>query len=88
MTSNDRLKRHAALVDEMAAARGIDLQDASLRAGLTPDDLADMVHRCAGCAHPDTCETWMKAQVGAVSETPGYCRNADMFDRLARRGSG
>ncbi|MEO0667386.1 MAG: DUF6455 family protein [Pseudomonadota bacterium] len=88
MTSNDRLKRHAALVDDMAETRGIDLQDASLRAGLTPDDLADMVHRCAGCTQPDTCAQWLAAQVGTVSETPSFCRNADVFDKLARLGSG
>lgn len=88
MTSNTRLKRHAALVDDMAQARGIDLLDASQRAGLTPDDLADMVHRCTGCAQSDACETWVAAQVGAVSDTPPFCRNADTFERLARLGSG
>ncbi|WP_299689532.1 DUF6455 family protein [uncultured Tateyamaria sp.] len=88
MTSTHRLKRHAALVDDMAEARGIDLQDASLRAGLTPDDLADMVHRCAGCTQPDSCESWLASQVGAVSETPEFCRNAKVFDTLARLGSG
>ena len=88
MTTNDRLKRHAALVDNMADARGVDLQDAAMRAGLTPDDLADMVQRCVGCTRPDTCSEWMVAQVGTVSETPGFCRNAEMFDRLARLGSG
>lgn len=88
MTSNDRLKRHAALVDTMAQTRGVDLQDASLRAGLTPDDLADMVFRCAGCTQPDVCEKWQAAQVGAVSETPQFCRNAEMFDALAAKMSG
>ncbi len=88
MTSNDRLKRHAALVDTMAEARGIDLQEASLRAGLTPDDLTDMVHQCMGCTQPDTCEKWLEARAGAVSETPEFCRNADAFNALVAKMSG
>ena len=88
MPVTERLKRHAALVDDMATARGIDLEDAAMRAGLTPDDLADMVQQCAGCTRPDSCETWLAHQRGAVSETPGYCRNGAAFDRLARLNSG
>lgn len=87
MTMNDRLKRHAALVDDMARARGIDLQDASMRAGLTPDDLSDMVHRCAGCTEAVNCRKWLASQIGTVSETPHYCRNADAFTALARQSS-
>ena len=84
MTDN-RLKRHAALVDRMAAARGIDLEEAAMRAELTPSDLSDMVLRCAGCSNVDGCEKWLADQVGAVSDTPVYCRNADQFAELASR---
>ncbi len=77
-------KRHADLVDRMASARGIDLQEASMRAGLSPDDLADMVQRCAGCAHAGACAAWLDARLGAVSKTPVFCRNADVFDALGR----
>lgn len=83
--TDTRLKRHADLVDRMATARGIDLEEAALRAHLTPGDLSDMVLTCAGCAHPDTCSKWLDTQVGAVSETPSYCRNADQFATLAVR---
>lgn len=78
-----RLKQHAALVDDMATARGIDLQEATMRAGLTPDDLSDMVLACTGCARPDECKKWLAAQKGTVSATPSYCRNADVFNKLA-----
>ena len=80
-----RLKIHADLVDRMATARGLDLQESALRAHLTPSDLSDMVLRCAGCTKPDTCATWLEGQKGAVSHTPEFCRNAADFAALARR---
>ncbi|MEX0311168.1 MAG: DUF6455 family protein [Tateyamaria sp.] len=83
--TDTRLKTHANLVDRMAAARGLDLQEAALRAHLTPGDISDMVLACTGCAQPDTCEKWLQAQKGQVSDTPGFCRNADAFADIARR---
>ena len=80
------LKDAAGRVDRMADARGIDLQEVAMRAGLVPDDLAGMVQRCAGCTHPDQCDAWLDGLEGrVVSATPGYCRNADVFADLARR---
>ncbi|MEM8653447.1 MAG: DUF6455 family protein [Pseudomonadota bacterium] len=83
--SDGRLKTHANLIDRMAAARGVDLQEAALRGDLTPDDISDLVLRCVGCTKPDTCAAWLSAQKGAVSETPSFCRNAEQFAALARR---
>lgn len=83
--TDTRLKRHAALVDRMATARGIDLEEAAMRAHLAPGDLSDMVLRCAGCSNVEGCGKWLAGQVGAVSETPKYCRNADQFADLALR---
>lgn len=85
--SDQRLKRHAELVDRMATARGIDLEEAAMRAHLQPGDIADMVLRCAGCSNVDGCEKWLSDQVGAVSESPGYCRNAQEFAELAARSA-
>ncbi|WP_147108033.1 DUF6455 family protein [Tateyamaria sp. syn59] len=79
-----RLKTHADLVDRMASARGVDLEEAALRAHLTPGDISDLVLNCVGCTKPDTCAQWLTAQQGTVSETPGYCRNADAFAELAK----
>ncbi|MEL6619376.1 MAG: DUF6455 family protein [Pseudomonadota bacterium] len=82
--THSNLKQAAARVDRMATARGLDLQEASMRAGLTPDDIADLVQRCTGCTQPDGCDNWLASHGGqSVSATPGYCRNADMFARLA-----
>lgn len=80
------LKRAAARVDRMATARGLDLQETAMRAGLTPDDLSDLVQRCAGCTRGEACDDWLDRMSGrAVSETPGYCRNAKTFADLASR---
>lgn len=81
--TDTRLKRHAALVDRMATARGLDLEEAAMRAHLAPGDLADMVLRCTGCSQVEGCQKWLAQQVGAVSQTPAYCRNADQFSALA-----
>ncbi|MEL6467583.1 MAG: DUF6455 family protein [Pseudomonadota bacterium] len=83
--SDARLKIHADLIDRMATARGVDLQEAALRGDLSPDDISDLVLRCVGCTKPDSCAAWLEAQRGAVSETPGFCRNAEHFATLARR---
>lgn len=37
--------------------------------------------RCAGCGRESECQTWM-AENAAPVETPGYCRNHDLFERL------
>ncbi|WP_299201459.1 DUF6455 family protein [uncultured Tateyamaria sp.] len=80
-----RLKTHADLVDRMATARGVDLQEAALRAHLTPSDISDLVLNCVGCTKPDACAQWLDMQPGRVSETPDFCRNAEAFGELARR---
>ena len=85
--SPTHLKRHAELVDEMATARGLDLQEVALRGDLSPSDISDLVLRCTGCTQTAACEKWLSEQVGAVSAAPHYCRNAHSFDDLAR-GSG
>ncbi len=79
------LKRHADLVDRMANARGIDLQEAALRGDVSLSDVSDLVLRCAGCTQTQTCERWLDEQVGSVSATPHYCRNAREFSALAAR---
>lgn len=83
--THDRLKLHANLVDRMAAVRGIDLQEAALRGDVSSADISDLVMRCAGCTQTASCGQWLQDQVGTVSATPQYCRNADAFSALATR---
>lgn len=78
-----RLKRHAALVDRMATARGLDLEEVALRGDITPQDISDLVLSCTGCTQTDHCERWLSEQVGTVSAAPHYCRNARVFSTLA-----
>ena len=39
--------------------------------------------RCACCADAETCEAWL-AEHDSASETPRFCNNKAMLDRLAR----
>jgi len=80
-----RLKHHANLVDRMAAARGIDLEEAALRGHLTTSEISDLVLNCSGCTQTDICEKWFDQQVGPVSAAPHYCRNAQAFSVIAAR---
>jgi hypothetical protein len=89
MPSHTTLRRHAALVDRMAGAMGVDLQEAVMRGQLAPDVLPDMVLRCTGCANPDGCEAFLDKAAAApkpeAAPTPPYfCRNAWVFDDLGR----
>lgn len=85
MQSESTLKRHAGLVDEMAKARGVDLEEAIFRGKLTVFELEDSVLRCTGCSDPTGCEGWLAEQAGAkAEETPGYCRNAFLFRELTQ----
>jgi len=85
MQSQNTFKRHAGLVDRMANALGLDLEEKALRGDLPVDEIGDAVLRCTGCTNPDACESWLGAHAdGGASEPPGYCRNATLFAELAR----
>lgn len=89
MPSDRRLRRHAALVDRMANALGLNLEEAVMRGDLSGDALPDMVLRCTGCANPEGCESMLtqhEARPGgsAALTPPYYCRNAGVFDDLGR----
>lgn len=87
MPSHTTLRRHAALVDRMAGAMGVDLEEAVMRGQLAPDALPDMVLRCTGCANPDGCDAFLDKAAAApkpAPTTPYFCRNAWVFDDLGR----
>lgn len=82
MTDVPTLKRHAELLDRMAAALGIDLEEAVLRGRVDFDEIADSVLRCVGCSAPGHCARGLSAE--AVRDSaPGYCRNRALLDRLS-----
>ena len=77
------LKRHASLVDEMATARGIDLVETVMRGRIDVVDISDAVLRCTLVPMPKHCSGWLAEQEGVARSSPGYCRNADFFEKLA-----
>ncbi|MDA7423812.1 DUF6455 family protein [Thalassococcus lentus] len=85
MHSTQTLKRHAGLVDAMAEAQGLDLEEQMLRGKLSFSELEDAVLACTGCAEPCQCEKWLNELDGKAAETPIYCRNASLFSDLKAR---
>ncbi|MEL7106641.1 MAG: DUF6455 family protein [Pseudomonadota bacterium] len=81
MYDTKTIRRHAGLFTTMAERQGIDLQEAVLRAQITPNDITDGVLRCTGCTKPDTCEAEM-AQSDRSTAVPDFCRNAALLDAL------
>lgn len=82
MSQQDRLKRHAALVDHMAAAMGVDLEEELFRGTLTPDQIPDAVLRCTACTDPEYCQSWLDNQQGTAETPPGFCRNTDVLTKI------
>ncbi|MEX0339202.1 MAG: DUF6455 family protein [Arenibacterium sp.] len=81
MIAQQKLKKHAALFDKMAAKVGVDLEAAFERdSTLTLDELGDAVLRCAECSDPGHCEGWLSD--GVANRAPSYCRNRELLDHL------
>jgi hypothetical protein len=82
MLSPTVLKRHAALVDDMGNAQGVDLEEKMLRGTVTFDALDDAVLRCTACENPSACEAWLAKSPSGAEVPPNYCRNQDFFADL------
>ena len=82
MQSRTTLKRHARLVDTMAEAQGIDLEEAILRGKMSISDLDDAVLRCTGCSDPGRCERFLGAVDRMIESVPDFCRNDELFSEL------
>lgn len=82
MTLNLNRNRHADLVDRMAAAQGVDLEQRIMEGRLELDTLGDAVLSCTACTNPDGCEDWLAAQDGVAPEPPRFCRNIALFGLL------
>ncbi|MEX0318645.1 MAG: DUF6455 family protein [Ruegeria sp.] len=81
MPDRDTLRRHADLVDRMASAQDIDLQEAAIHGDLTTDEISDAVLRCTDCPNPGHCAQFL-ARAAKPGNTPEYCRNQELFARL------
>lgn len=78
------LKRHADLVDRMATAQGVDLEETMMAGHLTPGALGDAVLACTGCAAPEACAHWLASQEDGDT-VPDYCRNRALLSELTAR---
>ncbi|GAB4261403.1 MAG: hypothetical protein Kow0013_05910 [Pararhodobacter sp.] len=78
----DRIERHATLVNRMADTVHADLAEALQRETLTALDLRNAVMNCVGCEAPDACEHWLEEHPAGASDTPDYCRNRELMQRL------
>lgn len=81
MSHRKKLRHHAGLVDEMATALGVDLQEASISGAVRLDEISDAVLRCTECANPGHCEAFLAGKPDAV-RAPEYCRNQELLNRL------
>lgn len=80
-----KMDKHAQLVSDMGDALGVDIAEEVQRGNLAPQELRARVFRCMGCTDPEACSSHLAAHKGeTLSETPTYCRNADMFETLMR----
>ena len=82
MSSNATLKRHAELVDRMANAVGVDLEEKVMAGQLDFDGISDAVFNCVGCTAPDECEHWLALNAKGADNTPALCRNTELFATL------
>ncbi|MFY0623996.1 MAG: hypothetical protein JXQ89_20120 [Pelagimonas sp.] len=84
MLSSTTLKRHAGLVDDMATAQGLDLEEQMLRGNVDMGALEDAVLRCTSCDRPTACAAWLEKNARGASTPPGYCRNQSFFNDIKR----
>lgn len=84
MPTNQMQKRHIELMERMADALGLDLDEKIMEGQLDIETLDDAVLRCTGCADPAACEHWLGAQEGIAPTTPDTCRNMALFDMLKK----
>lgn len=81
MQGKKTLEEHEILVNRMANAVGVDLDEAELRGKVTAEGRDDMTLSCTKCTDPGGCDQWLGENVRADS-APSYCRNADLLAAL------
>ncbi|MFV2053547.1 DUF6455 family protein [Aliiroseovarius sp. YM-037] len=77
-----KFSRHAELVGRMSDVLGVDLGDKAMRGEMPPEELRSTVMRCMGCDNPGGCHDWLETHADGSAQTPGYCRNKAVLERL------
>ncbi|WP_298852401.1 DUF6455 family protein [uncultured Ruegeria sp.] len=81
MPTQETLRLHAGLVDDMARMLDIDLEEAAIDGSVSVDQISDAVLRCSDCPNPDHCKYLLNTAVSA-QRTPEYCRNQELLHKL------
>lgn len=79
---NKTLREHTKLVDQMATALGVDLEEQVFRGNTDMDDIGEAVLKCTGCTQTEDCKHWLASRTAPAMRTPSYCRNSEMFQAL------
>lgn len=83
MSTETRYERHARLVNRMAGALGVDLDEAQQHGRWSPEEMSATVARCTGCTDPCACQAWLAEIEGQTAQAaPGFCRNRDLLHGL------
>jgi hypothetical protein len=89
MDGRKTLNRHAALMNRMGQALGVNLTEMMIRGQLSGEDWREAVVRCSGCTAPDNCLHWLTERSDAglhrSPAAPEYCTNREMIVRLRDR---
>ncbi|GAA0298434.1 DUF6455 family protein [Rhodovulum strictum] len=85
MSGQTKYGEHAALVEKMAEALGLDLTEEMMAGNWTPEDMQSTVSRCLGCTDPAHCKGWLGEHAEGTEETPDYCRNKDLLEAMRTR---
>lgn len=87
MQDTVKLKRHAALFDNMGSAIGLDLQKQAIGGDLPIEEISEAVLRCVACSRPDHCAKLLASPGLQAISPPDYCRNRDLLDYLQEQVS-
>ena len=78
-----KIARHTDLIKAMARKLGIDYGPLLAADPGTVSPYRAAVINCTRCEGVESCEKFL-AQEGRAGEAPGFCRNKELLDRLAR----
>ena len=86
MQDTVKLKRHAALFDNMGSAIGLDLQKQAIGGDLPIEEISEAVLRCVACSRPDHCakllaSPGLQAQLQIRDIRASQLRNYTIFRR-------
>ncbi len=84
MSIFQKFERHADLFGRMADTLGVDVVEAVGAGRVADTTLRSAVFSCMGCRETGACEHWLDAHSDGTHETPDYCRNKTLLDRLAQ----